>query len=180
MTKPRNHPNKPPAPPPNRKWISLGAVTKFGVATMEEICREVAVGKKSMDEICDRPGMPSPSTVWKMAATSPECAALLNEAREISAHALEEEALNLARFMMTPSFRDRYSKDQINALNFAMQQYRWSAGKRNPRTYSDKFANSGGVTIHIETNLDLDRGEVVPGVFEVVADLPQLEDKSGA
>lgn len=112
-----------------------------------------------MKGICEQPGMPNRTTFQRWVVQYPELARAYAAARELSAHAFEEEALDIARQLSTEG-RD-FTATKIRAFDVAVGQLRWSASRRNPRTYSERGAVQITVPIQINTSLDLGDGGMV-------------------
>lgn len=139
-----------------------------------EICELVAEGR-TLKSICAQPDMPHPATVRRWVVNFPEAAAAMVAAREISAFELEEEALGLAQRLAST---EKFDRDKIRSFEVAMNQYRWSAGKRNPRVFSDKLPPSFSIGVQITTPLDIggDSGKEIEGVYTIEAMVPQGEE----
>lgn len=112
--------------------------------TLKAISKDVGVGRTTINR-------------WIM--VYPEFGDAYRRARELSAFALEDEALDLARFIVvTP-------KDSagVRAVDVAINQFRWSASRRNPSIFSERAGISVTVPIQINTNLDMGEGKPKPG-----------------
>jgi hypothetical protein len=147
----------PPAFPVKDRALGLTAVksgerhvTRFEPDLMLQICERIANGE-TLTAICKEAEMPHVATVRRWVLSYPEATRAYAAAREQSAHSLEERALIMAGALEA----GEVSKDQIRAYDVAMNQLRWSAGKRNPRVYSDKIPPTTAIGIQINTSLDL-------------------------
>lgn len=130
-------------------------VTKYDPVLALRICERVAEGE-TLKSICEGSSeFPARQTFHRWVVNEPELNRAYAAARELSAHSLEEEALDMARELSS----QEVPKDQIRALDVAMNQLRWSAGKRNARVYSEKAAVSFTVPIQINTTLNLGEQE---------------------
>lgn len=125
-----------------------------------EICEDVA-GGKTLTQACGpkTPGRVVPSTFLRWCITIPELGAAFKLAREISGHMLEDEALDMARKLPELSGPAPEMSAKIRALDVAMGQLRWSAGKRHPREYGDKAQTTFTVPIQINTSIPLEMGK---------------------
>jgi terminase small subunit-like protein len=132
---------------PRRKVLPLSA---YDPDKALGVCEEIAQGLLLKD-ICKRNGMPSPSTFRRWCVQHPELGRAFQAAIAISAAALEEEALGLAREIRA----SQKDGTQVRAFEVAIQQFRWSAARRDPAKYGDKSAVSVRVPIQINTTLDL-------------------------
>lgn len=121
------------------------------------ICERIAKGE-TLKHICLDAHMPSTTTVHRWVIIYPKFGDAYNAARELSAYALEDEAMDAARLIR--SQHDSNSA-KVRAFDIAIQQFRWSAARRNPRVYSERSAVLVTVPIQINTSLNLDSGAAV-------------------
>lgn len=134
-------------------------VTAYSPEVALEICEQIAEGR-TLKEICSQKDKyPARQTFHRWVVAQPELARAYAAARELSAHALEEEALLLADELAG----QLVPKEQIRAYEVAMNQYRWSAGKRNAAVFSDKAPAKIQVPIQINTTIDLGAGDARQG-----------------
>ena len=136
-----------------------------------DVCEAVAFGA-DLDECCQRPGFPARETFIGWLMRDPQVALVYQRAREVSAYALEDEALALARQRV----RAPKSSLDLRAAEVLIQQIRWAAAKRNPQVFSEKSAVNVTVPIQINTSLDLGRGAAegtaeFPNIFELKAEV---------
>lgn len=125
-----------------------------------EICEMVAEGL-TLKAICTRENaMPTRQTFHRWVVEYPEVARAYAAARTLSAHALEEKALDMAYELAARAI----PKEHVRLYEAAMAQLRWSAGKRNPSVYSEKVQPT--VTVPIQINTTLDMGGDAPTVSE--------------
>lgn len=138
------------------------------------IVERIAEGE-TLSAICVKgSGMPSRQTFHRWVVRYPELSRAYSAARELSAHSLEEEALDTARQLKGPD-RKKLTPTEVRALDVAMNQLRWSASRRNPKVYSERGAISITVPIQINTSMDLGAGGNLADVYKVNArvELPQ-------
>ena len=143
-----------------------------------QICMRIAQGE-TLTDICRDKLMPTYTAVMKWRVTFPEFEEAYENARRISAFALEDEAIAAARKLAGPN---NFNAPRVSAMAHAMNQLRWSAEKRN----TDKFGvQKPGVTmipIQINTTLDLGQGGVAPmqsDVYTIAAHYTEELDGSG-
>jgi len=135
------------------------------------IVERIAEGE-TLSAICaPGSGLPARSTFRRWVVRYPELSRAYSAARELSAHSLEEEALDTARQLKDPAGRKKLTPTEVRALDVAMNQLRWSAARRNPRVYSERGAIQVTVPIQINTNLDLGGGPSVQDVYELRANV---------
>lgn len=142
-----------------------------------EVIERLTVGQ-DLATIERFPHLPAKETFLLWLVKEPQLALAYAKAREISAYALEEEALSLLRQLkgqpLTPA--------QAKGMDMLVQQLRWSAEKRNPGVFSKQAAVAVQIPIQINTSLDL--GEQGPGagtaefpnIYELKADAIQVVD----
>lgn len=140
-----------------------GSLTLYTPELMAEICdRYIQDG--NIKRVCmSDERFPHWVNFFKWLVRYPEAASMWVAAREANAHVLEERALEVAEQMLDPTLLKTYPKEQINALDKALQQYRWSASKRHPRMYSDKIPPNATVAVQINTTLPLGNPDAVAG-----------------
>jgi len=92
------------------------------------ICTRLSQGE-TLTAICNEPGMPDHSTVYRWLETHAEFREEYARARELQAHALAELAL-----------RDAETADDPQLARLRFDARRWFAGKVAPRAYGDKAA----------------------------------------
>ena len=157
-----------------RGTLGSREVTRYSPENMLLICEEVAKGR-TLKDICAEDQFPHPATVRRWVLNFPEAAAMMTAAREISAFELEERAVTLADRLV----KEKFDRDQIRSFEVAMNQYRWSAGKRNPRVFSDKLPPNFSVGVQITTPLDLGGGgtfKQIDGVYTIETSVPSGEE----
>lgn len=134
------------------RWVTL-----YDPKVALEIVERIAEGELLMEICAPGTGMPHRGTFHRWVVAQPELARAYNAARELSAMSLEERALALANELE----HGEQNHVKTRALDVAMQQYRWSAARRDPAKFGDKVAAHVRVPIQINTTLNL--GEDVAG-----------------
>lgn len=130
--------------------VGTRQLTRYDPNIGLEMCERIAEGE-TLSNICKEDRFPARQTFHRWLVNHPELNRAYASAREISAHSMEEEAVDMARKLK----RGEVSKDQIRAFDVAINQLRWSASKRNAQVYSEKAQNTFTVPIQINTGLDL-------------------------
>lgn len=116
------------------------------------IVERIAEGELLKDICAPGSGMPHRGTFHRWTLTQPELAKAYHTARELSAQAFEEDALGLARDIKGDPDA---TGTKVRAYEVAMNQFRWSASRRDPGRYGDKATVSVRVPVHITTVLDM-------------------------
>lgn len=151
-------------------------VTKYTPDLALQICERIAEGD-TLKGICDDPQYPSRSTFNRWVVQYPELSRAYAAARELSAHAFEEEALDIARKLSREG--TDFTSTKVRAYDTAIGQLRWSASRRNPKTYSERGSVQITVPIQINTSLDLGDGGMVgvehPDIYKLDAVVGQRE-----
>lgn len=134
------------------------------------IVEKIAEGQLLKD-ITKKPGMPNRTTFYRWVIKNPDLAQAYNAAIALSAHTLEEDALELARTIKGDTTA---SGTKVRAFEVAMAQFRWSAERRDPARYANRTAGTLVVPIQINTTLDLKGGISSENVYKVesVIDVP--------
>ena len=157
-----------------RRRIGGRFVTAYSPEIAFTICERVAEGE-TLKAICKpTDGLVSRQTFHRWVVLYPEASRAYSAARELSAHSLEEEALDLARDVMV----GEKTSQKVRAFDVAMNQLRWSASRRNPRVYSERGAVQITVPVQINTSLDMGQGNAgstkdFPNIYELKADIRQ-------
>lgn len=152
------------------------------------ICEQVAQGF-TLNEICLDPeqggvrkGLVHPNTFHRWCQVIPALADAYAQARKISAIALEEEALDAARDIRA----DPGSGTKVRAYEVSMGQLRWSASRRDPKSFGQQAGINVQVPIQINTNLDMAPGasgistEEYPDVYTIEAQVVEPFAESDA
>ena len=132
-------------------------VTKYTPDLALEMCEAIAEGA-TLKGLCEgEPDKyPSRSTFNRWVVQYPELSRAYAAARELSAHSFEEEALDIARVLAKDGVD--FTSTKVRAYDTAIGQMRWSASRRNPKTYSERGSVQITVPIQINTSLDLGDG----------------------
>ncbi len=154
-------------------------VTSYTPELALRIVERIANGE-TLKAICAADGsMPNRSTLHRWVLLYPDLDKAYVSAREVSAHGFEDEAIDLARSINAKTLK---SAQDVRAADIAMNQFRWSAQRRNPRDYGERRAGQMVVPIQINTSLDLGQGgvktETVAHVYSLSAKV-EGEDKEG-
>lgn len=117
-----------------------------------EICTLIADGEP-LTRIVEREGMPSRATIYRWLSVYPKFFDAFERALEVSALSLEERALAIAQQLID---KNDYTNTKVSALNYAMQQLRWSASRRDKARYGQATAAvTSVIPIQINTTLNL-------------------------
>jgi hypothetical protein len=119
-------------------------------------------------------------------AREPELRDAFFAAKILSAHAMEEEAIDKARV----TAQNPGTTQHVRAAEVLISQLRWSAARRDPKTFGDRGTAQIVVPIHINTTLDLGDGAtkgiseisdiytiIGKGIVEVPLEQSSLEDR---
>lgn len=137
---------------------------------------------ETLASICAKgSGRPATSTFYRWAREHKELRDAYQAAKEISAFAFEDEALETAR----TSYQNPGTNEKLRAANMLIDQLRWSAARRNPASFNDRGNQALIVPINIQTTLDVgdensvsSKGGSIPDndIFELT--LNPLEEKN--
>lgn len=117
-----------------------------------KICELTAEGV-TLADIAARDDMPSRATLYRWLSAYPKFFDAYERAKEISAQSLEEEALTMARHLKDAN---DFTGTKVQAYNYAMQQLRWSAARRDKVRYGQAIAPTNlSIPIQINTTLNL-------------------------
>lgn len=120
-------------------------------------------------EIGKRKGLPTKDEFFSYLMREPSLALAYTKARELSAYAFEDEALELTRLALVDPEAPP-SQNRMAAIRTRLEMLRWSAEKRNPTSFSAKTAANVVVPVQINTSLDLGTGAQGAGT----ADFPNI------
>lgn len=115
------------------------------------ICELVADGTP-LTHIEKMDGMPSRKSIYRWLSQYPKFYDAYQRAFEVSAQSMEERANLIA---MNLEAANDYTGVKVSALNYAMQQYRWSASRRDKNRYGQQQVGVTAVPIQINTTLNL-------------------------
>lgn len=125
---------------------------KLALRLIEKVAEGETIAKLLIKEDgSKRANLPSRRTFHYWLERDPELRALYAEARELSAYALEEEAIIEARELV----RGNPSGDSVRATAELLKQLRWSAEKRNHTNFGSRPLVAPATTVQIFTTLDL-------------------------
>lgn len=109
----------------------------------------------------------------QMMVQFPDLAKSYSEARRVSAQSFEDKALALADKLAGPN---EFTGTGVRAKEVAMNQYRWSASRRNPTEFAEAGAKQLSVVVPVQINSSLNLAQpgavdekVDPSVWEVHA-----------
>jgi hypothetical protein len=146
----------------NAPGTPLVAISKSHV--MQEYMKDIAVkfldfvaeGRTVKDITENEPNMPTRQTLYRWLTLYKEFNAAYWAAKELSAAALEDRALDIAGKLEKES---ELTGTRISALKEAMVQFRWSAARRDPKRYGGNApVTAVTVPIQVNTTLDLNTG----------------------
>lgn len=139
--------------------MPVNAVDKaLRVTYSPEIALKIAEGIASghtLVEVTAEEGMPSRATVYRWLTVYPKFFDAFERALEVSAMSLEEKALGIAQSLID---KNDYTNTKVSALNYAMQQLRWSASRRDKARYGQQ-AQTGTDKVPITINTTLNLGQ---------------------
>lgn len=143
-------------------------VTAYHADMALQVCELIAQGHtlKAITDEKDETGkrrFVSYASFQRWVINYPELRKAYLAARELSAFAFEDKALELANLLASGTVLEA---SKVRAFDVAMNQLRWSASKRNPREYGERGALNVTVPIQINTGLDLGQGGVPVTVEE--------------
>lgn len=124
---------------------------KYSPEVAVEILEAVAEGK-TLVEIETLEGMPSRKSIYKWLTVYPKFFDAFERAKEISALSFEEKSLAIAEKL---EMANDFTAAKVTAMNYAMQQYRWSAARRDKVRYGQQTTVNNTVPITINTTLNL-------------------------
>lgn len=150
----------------NKPGLPTKAISRHHIMT--EYQKDVAIAfldlvaeGKTVKEIAELDNMPTRQTIYRWLTLYKEFNSAYWAAKELSASALEDDALAIARKLCGDN---EYTGTRISALKEAMIQFRWSAARRDPKRYGGAAPTTQvTVPIQINTNLDLNSSSDVDG-----------------
>ncbi|MFQ1023213.1 terminase small subunit [Avibacterium paragallinarum] len=125
----------------------VGRPSSFMQEVADDICTLLANGE-SLRKICDRPGMPSLSMVFRWLNENEQFRDQYARARESQADFLFDEILDIA---------DCATPEDVSVAKLRVDSRKWYITKVAPKKYGDKqtVEHSGEVKIEQRTELDL-------------------------
>lgn len=118
------------------------------------VVERIAEGETLIAILKPEDGMPSREVFRKWMVNNPDLARAFLAAREISASAFEEQAIEAARAIKANPIDGTH----VRATEVYINQMRWSAERRNPQQYGNRQEIKVKVPIQINTTLDLGQG----------------------
>lgn len=152
-----------------REKFGTRSITRYSPELALLICEKVAQGGTLM-EVCKENGMPNRTTFWRWVMLYKDVGVAFQAARELSAQALEEEALDMARTLKGPN---QFTSIKVRAYDIAMTQLRWSATRRDPAKFGVKAEKTITVPVQINTTLDLGGSDAANalGIYTITAEI---------
>lgn len=153
--------------------------SKFSQALADEIAERIAHGE-TLKSICEDDHMPAPATVFRWEIADQQFCKLITHARELGAHMIIAEAREIADDGRN-DWMEKHGRDgqaigwQVNGECVQRSRLRvdqrWKeATALAPRTFGQKaemaVKHSGAIGL---INLDVDDGELVAEILELVA-----------
>lgn len=133
-----------------------GPMTRYDPALAMRVLESIAAGMTRKQIEAD-PTLPAFVTFVKWTLLDPKLREAWEEARRISALLLEDRALQEAEDITSPK-AEEWSGTRMRAAEIAMNQWRWSAARRDRATFGDRNEASLVVPVQINTTLDLGNG----------------------
>lgn len=124
---------------------------KYSPELALRICELIAEGE-TVSKIAERDDMPSRTAIYNWLTVYPKFFDAFERAMTISAMSLEERALTMADELRSAN---DFTGTKVQAYNYAMQQLRWSAARRDKNRYGQQSAESKSIPITIVTSLNL-------------------------
>lgn len=137
-----------------KETIQGRQLTRYDPNIALQVVERVAEGELLKDICTVRNKMPCRQTFLRWVAREPTLRKAYMAAKELSALAFEEKALETAEGIA----RSPGTPQKVGAARIYIDQLRWSAARRDPKTYSDRGPMGNVVPVHIETTLNLGTG----------------------
>lgn len=159
-----------------RERFGSKVMTAYSPEKAMEVIEGIVRGD-TLTTICKKKGMPHRVTFYKWLSLYPDLKTAYDAARELSAQAMEDQALDMA----TELRRDGHTwkGTAVRAYEVAMQQLRWSAARRDPGRYGQRAETNTVIPIQINTSLDLnvesEAMEMGQGVIRIEAKMPNAD-----
>ena len=160
---------------PARTKMGGRYVYTFDRDLMSRICWDVASGKSLKQAMEDSKHSISYKTVFQWMDKFPEAAEMMAKARLLSSFSLEDRGVAEATMLLD---KENLDSAKVRAVDVALNQLRWTAGKRNPQVFSDKLPPRITMGISITTPLDLGSGEghaEIPNVYTIEMEEQDVE-----
>lgn len=131
-------------------------LVKYDPLIALEVVERVSNGDL-LQNITKKPFPITKGTFLQWVSSVPELQKAYLTAKKLSAMSFEEKAIHAAEQLIVKGA----GKDLIAATNTLISQYRWTATRRDPTTYSDKGNTNIVVPVNINTTLDMGNGDKV-------------------
>lgn len=156
----------------NRPRRNVGRPTIRTKALVARILRRMSNGE-ILSRICREDGMPDRGTVWRWTEEDPEFRDALTRAREACAHALTDEAVEIADDgtndyveveTRSGGMKTVLDKEHVDRSKLRVETRKWLAGCVAPKAYGQRTAHevSGPNGAPLVTVVDLVRGLTPP------------------
>lgn len=108
----------------------------------DKLCHELALGK-SMRTVCKPDEMPDMSTVFRWLRSNEEFCKQYVRAKEESADAMSEDALDIADnsehdFIKVGKGKPKYNREAVERSKLRVDTRKWLMSKMKPKKYGDK------------------------------------------
>ena len=143
---------------PNKK---MGRPSEYLPEVGEDICNLLMSGE-SLRSICERPGMPNRTTVFRWIQSFDGFRNQYAHAREVQADVLAEEIIEIADDSSGDVIVDEDGREQTNHERVARSRLRvdarkWYASKLAPKKYGDRIHHEQTIQITDLSDEELDR-----------------------
>lgn len=119
--------------------LVLPQAYKFDYNVAQLICQEIREGK-TLKALGADPKFPSLSVIHHWQRANPSFAAEVKMARQDRADYYHDRVMDIA-----DSVDETTTRDEVTALKFKTDQYKWAAEKGNPSSYGNKTEVSGTI-----------------------------------
>lgn len=127
-----------------------GYLTKEKLKKVVEVLEQIA-GGKTLRQLHNE-GVVDYRAFYKIVVEFPEVAKAFAVAREMSGYSMEDMALDEAQKL---AGQNDWNGTKVKAVATAMEQWRWSAARRNAKEFGSNSTQSLVVPIQINTSLDI-------------------------
>lgn len=115
----------------------LGRPSEYRQDIADEFCAAISQDEASMGEICKRPGMPAPGTIFRWLTVNDVFRENYTRAREWQAESGSHRMRQIEEQVTT-------GKLDPNAARVILDSIKWRASKLAPKKYGDKLLHTGG------------------------------------
>lgn len=119
--------------------MELSTSYRFDYNVAQLICQEIREGK-TLKSLGANPKFPPLSVIHHWQRNNPSFAAEVKLARQDRADYYHDRVLDIA-----DSVDETTTRDEVGALKFKTDQYKWAAEKGNPASYGNKTELSGTI-----------------------------------